>query len=552
MGLKEDALKELARRELAKREQNIFQKFGSSLKTGLRAGVEDVRTEGLGPIAAGLSTAAFGIPRAGIRKFAPQAEEAIFPEQRTLGGKALRGVAELRGLVKGGAVKASKFVGGLAPKGFTRTGAQFGTFGATQLEEEPTIGGQAARGVGFGALGLAGGALAPKAKDLFSKLKSDFINTNLVPRVTKLFSDTLEKFPKPIQDFAKNTAKIPENIVKHISQRKPRNIRQSSKALNNNADNIFVGMNKNMAQRGQQVTDMYTSSLKNVENVNIQKSVSTMESVLQKHGFIDSLGEATARVKDPLADPILKTIAGEFQALRGVSGPGTTAIARKESVGTVNKFIWDNLKDRLSKMNAKGGKLSPDITKILDTLHADAEKAGAIGIQKARSLAREFFRKQEFSNKFISERKMDKIFKLTGEDSRNFKELDRYLGGGFEQQAKDLAASNSLRTLEQMSQAEVFGSESKLISKLKEAQKKPEFNRIKNEFKELFGSDPEVESIFNELASFRRTQIGAKVIGGGLLLGGSLAAGRNLVRRPVETVFESAAGIEGGGGGGFQ
>ena len=547
--------------------QTTLQKIGSSLQTGLKAGAEEAQTEVLGPVASGLSAAAFGAPRAAIRdplrtvglsklaeRFAPgvsqrlkevggRVEEAVFPEQRTVGGKALRGVAELGGLAKGGAAKLAGKVGGLVPKGAGRTAAQFGTFGATQLEKDPTLAGQAGKGAAFGALGGIGGALAPKAKSVFEKLKSDFVNTKLVPRVTKLFSDTLEKFPEPIQNFARNTAKVPSDIVKYISKRTPTNIRNQSEALKNNADNVFVGMDRKIAERGQQVTEAYGNSLKNVGNININKSVSKMESMLQKHGFIDKFGNATERVRDPLADPILKTIAGEFQALRGASGAGTTAAQRAGSTGEVNKFIWDNLKDRLSKLNARGGKLSPDITKVLDVLHADAERAGAIGIQNARGLARDFFSKQSLAKKFLDEKKIDKIFKLTGEESRGFRELDKYLGGGFEQQAKDLAASKSLKSLESLSKSEVFGQESKLVAKLKEAQTKAEFGRIKDEFKGLFGGDPEVESIFNELASFRRTQTAKKLIGGGLLVGGGLAAaGRSLLRQPVETVIETVTG----------
>ena len=51
------------------------------------------------------------------------------------------------------------------------------------------------------------------------------------------------------------------------------------------------------------------------------------------------------------------------------------------------------------------------------------------------------------------------------------------------------------------------------------------------------------------MASFRRTQTAKKLIGGGLIIGGGLAAGRSLIRRPVETVFESVGGVEQSGGG---
>ncbi len=550
--------------EVAKnlKQKSGLQKIGSALKTGLKTGLEDVRTEGISPILSGLSTAAFGAPRAAIRdplrgigfsteqlrKFAPEMaeklqatgrkiEESVLPEQRTFGGKVLRGASELRGLAKG---EAAKLAGKITRPGAVGTGLRFGTFGATQLEKDPTLKGQAEKGLTFGTLGLVGGAAAPKSKEIISKLKSDFINSKLVPRVKEIFSKTLEKFPEPMQKYAIKTAKIPEKIVKYISRRTPNGIRQSAQALDDNADNIFVGMEQKIGERGKQVTEAYGSSLKNVGNIDINKSVSQMEVMLKKHGFIDSLGNMTSRVKDPLADPVLKTIAGEFQALRGISGAGTTAAQR--TTGTVNRYVWENLKDRLSQLNARGGKLSPDITKILDALHLEAEKAGATGIQNARSLARELFRKQSIAKKFIDEKKIEKMFKLTGEESRSFQELDKYLGGGFEQKAKDLMAGRSLKSLESLSESQVFGQESKLIGKLKEARNVEEFSRIKGEFSDLFGSSKEIDKVFSELGWFGKTQATKKWLSRAALILGGYGAGKKFVFDPVMGALEGSGG----------
>ncbi len=73
--LKLEKLKREKGKRTPKEKPGILSSIGGALKTGLKAGVEDVRTEGLGPLAKTASSVAFGLPRAAVKKFAPQAEE---------------------------------------------------------------------------------------------------------------------------------------------------------------------------------------------------------------------------------------------------------------------------------------------------------------------------------------------------------------------------------------------------------------------------------------------------------------------------------------------
>lgn len=98
--------------------------------------------EGISPILSGLSTAAFGLPKAIAQKAG--VKEAIFPEQETLAGKATRGVAETLGFMGGGAVKiggkvAGKIGGNLLRNKILKGATEFGIAGALQTPEEDII-----------------------------------------------------------------------------------------------------------------------------------------------------------------------------------------------------------------------------------------------------------------------------------------------------------------------------------------------------------------------------------------------------------------------------
>jgi hypothetical protein len=97
----EQARVELARRELARRNAEVKQTEPTAY------------SEIASPLLSGASSAAFGVPKYLVGKIGGEkAIEQVFPEQQTLGGKALRVGAEGAGLVAGGAARLGMGVAG--------------------------------------------------------------------------------------------------------------------------------------------------------------------------------------------------------------------------------------------------------------------------------------------------------------------------------------------------------------------------------------------------------------------------------------------------------
>lgn len=547
--------------------QPLFPGVSDVLTKGLREGGRSVQTEVLSPIASGLSTAAFGVPRALSRKFG--AEEAIFPEPRTLQGKALKGAADIRGLFAGGAAKTARGAAELAgragakiaPKLARRFGGDFAgqsaqaavggaTFGATQLEPDATLKGQAEQAFTFGAFGgvipsvLKAGKATAK---LGEKFKSDFIQQNVVPRVERLFQGAFEKFPESLQRFAVNVQKAPANIVEHISKRTPSGIKNSIEKIKDSTDKIFLHMRGLFQGKGQDVTEAYRIALEGIpENGLIQTTESSLQlgRMLRKRDLVNKFGKPTKRALDPLTDPVLKTLVREFQTLAPEGGAETGGLLIINNK-PVNKFVWEEIKDSLSQINARAGKLSPDITKILDVMHKEAEKAGAVGINQARVLAKNLFSHQSLADKFIGEKKLNNVFKFTGEESREFKRLEQYLNANFSTRAKDVISNTALQNIEKEGLSKGFGETSKLISGIEKSADLKRFQSIKDELQGLLGKSSELDAIFNDVKTFQRARVAKKIGAIGLRFG----VGASLGLLGLNKLRSLGEDSEGGGGG---
>lgn len=154
--------------------------FETLTKTLVGISPETVR-EVPGIAASVASTAAFGIPKALVKRFAPQLEEKIFPEQETIAGKGIRVAGEAGAFMFGGAAKLAAKVGSLVPKlagvglkaapgvvsarrkallirNSLRATAEGVTFGGTQILGEGEFGEQATQA---GILGLISGFASP-------------------------------------------------------------------------------------------------------------------------------------------------------------------------------------------------------------------------------------------------------------------------------------------------------------------------------------------------------------------------------------------------------
>lgn len=206
--------------------------------------VQGIYRENYAPVMHGLSTLGFGLPKAIVGKVSPQAKEAIFPEQTSLGGKALRGVSEVGGALLGGGkfikgaeavAKAVPVVGSNALFRGIASGAMTG--GAYSMADKISGNDTTMRNV---MLGGATGAISPLMEGIRStgKLGGHIINSLIKPSSRdKLFgknpgqaiakeglvATSLEGLGKQVKskitelgEMIKGVRTKPENIVKTV------------------------------------------------------------------------------------------------------------------------------------------------------------------------------------------------------------------------------------------------------------------------------------------------------------------------------------------------
>lgn len=206
--------------------------YGKAQKFGVQVGSrmlgvpvdtqEEAYSEIVSPVLSGISTAAFGLPKAAIEKYSPELKEKIFPPQTTTRGKVFRGATEAMGFIGGGAGKVatkvgSKVVGKTLGKKLLRgaaTGAAFGGSQVTGIQDTPieqikTQTGQAATGA---ILGTAISGLASAAKGM-SNLTKQFKNLG-EKRGAKYLNVIRKKFyqtkARAVRSFGKEVNKLAE------------------------------------------------------------------------------------------------------------------------------------------------------------------------------------------------------------------------------------------------------------------------------------------------------------------------------------------------------
>ncbi len=476
-----------------------------------------IQSEIISPVASAVSDFTFGIPKAIL---SPEQREAIFPEQKTGFGKALRVGTAIPALVGGGASKLAQGVAKkvlptlareTAKRGIGRAALTGGIFGATQLAEEPTVAGQAGRGTIGAAVGggvTAGITGLSKIPGIINKIKPAFINEKVVPRVMDLYKTHLEKFTEPMQQFAIKTAKIPKIITEHISKRSPGQIRATRQAVNDSLDDVSVKMKQSFDEIEAQIEQLYDDAFTGVSDdvvLSIDDTFKGMVKVLRKHQLIAESGEVLPFAKSPSLNPKLRPLVDMYEFLSpsgSFEGLKTTLRAQaRQGVGGVNKTTWNDFRRLLSKTSIRGGKdeITREITGISNTLHKEAEKQGLQNIGFARDQFRDFMRHSELLSKLDNESKLSGVFRL-GQKTRDLQVIDDYLGSNYTNQVKDVVSGKYLDKLDDLGTAK-FGSDSELITALKKAQNPADFSTAKTKFESLLGKSDELDNIFSEIKS---------------------------------------------------
>lgn len=377
------ARKELARRELERRRGiSGSQKQKESIPQMLESNLKEAYAEGVAPAVHGLSTMAFGVPKVivrdplkmfglsgvakkimpeqykKIRDFGQKAEEVIFPEQKTIQGKAFRGISEVAGLFRGGAAKTAelagksflegtkKFLPKAAGLGSTkevigtrrkaiilqkalRSGVEGATFGATQLdvasglpygsEDGPTFSGQlkqAATGAVLGAgfekarQGVSGGVRAFRKFRLPTKTEP---GKELERRARDISGGSIEKLRtgrinelSMIDDSIKNTKNLrQETLEKHgisskekinlTTQRLKQNVRELDDSLVSESEAVSKKIQEKLPSFYRANSESYGTRLDEISD-----DLMSMGESIRIGDIDDSLNQAIQDLDDAL------------------------------------------------------------------------------------------------------------------------------------------------------------------------------------------------------------------------------------------------------------
>lgn len=208
--------------------ETIPQMLGRNLK---KAGQETYR-EVVSPMLSGVSTFAAGIPKMTAQMTG--AKDIIYPEQQTLGGKALRGVSEIAGFTAGLPAKAALFTGKTLATGVSKALPKF-------------VGKEAVKKVVSGA-GAGAAGFATAGDTLQNRLEGAKIGATIgaiapvIPPVAKKLFDwggrTISTVAGIEKDIYKEASKIGFNKVlktKYYDKKLPSKIQQR---IADNIDNI--------------------------------------------------------------------------------------------------------------------------------------------------------------------------------------------------------------------------------------------------------------------------------------------------------------------------
>lgn len=507
--------------------------------------------EVVGPVVQGLNTALLGIPKAAAKKvFGEDFAKETFPEQSTLRGKALRIGFETAGLIGGGVGKATTAVGRrLIPQGakigrrILGSAAQGATAGAlTSPEDFMDIGQRSIQALGGSIVGgtlpvlSAGGRLIQRgAKQVGEKIANikesvarrgvsiqqpDFVRSTLAPEAQKLFQKSFNQFDENFQKFAKNKLRIDDEAVQYISNRTPQVVSESANSLKNTTDSVYQNITSLIKEKVDQAIKLYDNVIANApetKSINIHNTYKELGNVLRKYGFINSSGKRTPLANEAsMQNSIYRKLLDVYESrnnlvgIKALEGKDLTSsqmvkMMRADRETLINKNQFQLIRDNLNQLYREAPS-DINLSKVISQLHIDADASGIQGLQIARKAFREARQLEDrfLNSPIIKERKLDKIFKLSGEEMRSLRDLENMLNIKIEVPVKDIVAKQMLEKGLRSQKIEdvVLGENEFFARQLDTAMNSAKYNTVKELMREALGDDKAVDKIFNDLTSF--------------------------------------------------
>lgn len=363
------------------------------------------------------------------------------------------------------------------------------------------------------------GKSAKYVGDILNKAKASYITDEVAPKAFNVFKSNVDNFTPEIENYAKADLAVPEEAIKTIKGAGVKDIDAVSAQYGKSTDPIYQKIQQGIEKKSKEVEDAYAKAFDNFGKggvIHVDKTKSSMGKMLREYGYIDARNKETSMaLNDTIENSPLKRILNFYKALDPNKPEGVTAL---------NSSQWNLFRNNLSKLSRQDKSLSNNITGILDSLHADAEKSGLKGISSARNLARANFQAEEniLSSSLIKERKLDNFFKLAEAEKRQLKSIEDFTGTKFIDDLKKITSGKYLDNIREGKTLDSF------VNDLNAAKDRAKTNYILQKYSKILGKD-NARTIFKEVIANRQLGVAKKVAG----WGAGLTATEELGRRTL-------------------
>lgn len=344
--------------------------------------------------------------------------------------------------------------------------------------------------------GKLAGRLFKSGADLLKKAAPDYINQVVAPRATKFIQQNIQQFTPAIESFAERTLKVPKSAINTIKAKGVAGVEAVRQKLGGSTDAITQRIEQATIAKQQAVENAYDAAFSNLgqgAHIPVPRTKKAMADLLEKAGWITKQGGKTkladAAMNDATDSSALKKIYSFYESFD---------LSKPTGVSGVNPFQWNIFRNNLSKARTGDKQLSGEVTKVLDALHSDAERAGLKGITQARNLAREQFRAEDdiLSSVLTKEGKLDKFHTLSEAEKRKLVDIEKYLGTPFLDDLSQVSAGKYVDKIMELNPK-------KIAADLNKAKDPAWTKTVYEEYKDILGQKA-ADEIFQEVLQHQR------------------------------------------------
>ncbi len=419
------------------------------------------------------------------------------------------------------------------------------------------------------------------SKDAFHRSRPDYLVNDVAPEAHRVFQDKVNQFTPEIESYAKNTLKIPDEVITEIKKSGVNDINAVRQHLGNSTDSIYQKIEKGFTDKSKAVEVAYSKAFENSpKQINGRQTFVQMHKLLREANYIKPNGSLNTIARAEGRNPALGKIVDLYESMKPSNvivdriKSGNMPLSKQEFLDTIrnsgkyrpdeltniskklgvaeadilqgnvrkidiakylnkeqlnrlgsynqlpmNSLQWNLLRNNLSSIRKSDGALGGRVGKILDALHNDAETAGLKGIKEARDLARSNFKAQDtiFNKPLMKERKLDNYYKLSHSEKRQLKAMEHYTGTQF---IDDLKKVSTGKYLDKLAEGKSLDNFVELVNKASD----PKYTvYVRNQLKDMLGPT-EADKIIKEVLINRRLRLGGKIVayGTALKVGGNV------------------------------